>query len=103
MGLVATMLALVLGLLVASAKGSYDTQTAEVTQFAANVVLLDRLLAHYGAETAEARAVLRSTLILQTDQIWSKDDPAQENFLLTTPSSESIVDKIQALSPKDDR
>src|SRR6516162_11182572 len=54
-GLVAATLALVLGLLVASAKGCYDTQTAEVTQFAANVVVLDRLLGHYGAETAEAR------------------------------------------------
>jgi hypothetical protein len=47
MGLVATTMALVLGLLVASAKGFYDTQTNEVTQLAANVVLLDRVLAHY--------------------------------------------------------
>jgi hypothetical protein len=102
-GLVAATLALVLGLLVASAKGCYDTQTAEVTQFAANVVVLDRLLGHYGAETAEARAVLRSSLILQTDQIWSGDAPSKDYSLLAAPTSESIVDEIQALSPKDDR
>jgi hypothetical protein len=103
MGLVATTVALVLGLLVASAKNFYDTQTTEMTQFAANVVLLDRLLAHYGAEAAEARAVLRSSLILQVDQIWSTKTADQGYSLLATQGSESIVDKIQALSPKDDR
>jgi hypothetical protein len=46
MGLVATTVALVLGLLVASAKGFYDTQNAEITQFSANIVVLDRVLAH---------------------------------------------------------
>ena len=62
MGLVGTMAALVLGLLVASAKGSYDAQSTELTDLAANVVLLDRVLAHYGPETKEARELLRSTV-----------------------------------------
>jgi|SRR6516162_4028115 CDP-diglyceride synthetase len=56
MGLVATTVALVLGLLVASAKSFYDTQTSEVTQLSTNVLLLDRLMAHYGPEATEARA-----------------------------------------------
>src|ERR1700741_73047 len=56
MGLVGTMSALVLGLLVASAKGSYDAQSAELTQMAANIALLDRGLALYGPETKEERA-----------------------------------------------
>ena len=47
MGLVATMVALVLGLLVASAKNFYDAQSNELTQMSANVNLLDRALAHY--------------------------------------------------------
>ena len=50
MGLVATTVAVALGLLVASAKNFYDTQSAEVTQLAANFVLLDRILAQDGAE-----------------------------------------------------
>jgi hypothetical protein len=54
--LVATTVALVLGLLVASAKSFYDTQTSEVTQLSTNVLLLDRLMAHYGPEATEARA-----------------------------------------------
>jgi hypothetical protein len=48
MALVATMTALVLGLLVASAKNSYDTQRSEVIQLAAKLTFLDRVLAHYG-------------------------------------------------------
>ena len=58
MGLVATTVALVLGLLVASAKTYYDTQYNEITQLAANVVLLDRILAHDGPDAAETRAAL---------------------------------------------
>ena len=59
MGLVGTMSALVLGLLVASAKGSYDAQSAELTQMSANIALLDRVLAHYGPETKETRDLVR--------------------------------------------
>src|SRR5271156_1258708 len=62
MGLVATMSALVLGLLVASAKSSFDAQGAQLKQMSANVVLLDRVLAHYGPETKEARDALRATV-----------------------------------------
>ena len=51
MGMIGTISALVLGLLVASAKESYDAQKAEVTQLAAHVAVLDRVLAHYGPET----------------------------------------------------
>src|SRR5262252_2131392 len=58
-GLIGTMAALVLGLLTASAKGSYDTQKNELTEISAKVVLLDRLLAHYGPETGQARDLLK--------------------------------------------
>ena len=59
MGLIATIAALVLGLLIASAHSAYDTQESEVRQLAVHMVLLDRILAHYGPEAADARAVLR--------------------------------------------
>ena len=51
MGLIGTMTALVLGLLVASAKSYYDTQSSELTEMSAKIVLLDRVLAHYGPVT----------------------------------------------------
>ena len=43
MGLVATMTALVLGLLVSSAKGTYDTARSEVIQMAAKIAFFDRV------------------------------------------------------------
>jgi hypothetical protein len=96
MGLVGTMAALVLGLLVASAKGSYDVQSAQLTQLSANVALLDRVLAHYGPEAKEARDLLRSAVTHILDQMWSEDN--------TSPSAggEVVYDKIQGLSPKND-
>ena len=76
MGMVATMSALVLGLLVASAKGAYEAQRAELTQMAANLAMLDRVLANYGPETKEARALLRETVVQDLDQFWSNEMPA---------------------------
>ena len=49
MGLIATMAALVLGLLTASAKGTFDTLDSEIKQGAAKIILLDRVLAQYGS------------------------------------------------------
>ena len=70
MGLVATMSALVLGLLVSSAKGAYDTERSEVIQMAAKVTFLGRVLAAYGPETAGVRAQLRETMEEGIRQIW---------------------------------
>src|SRR5438128_10365109 len=70
MGLVATMAALVLGLLVASTKGTYDTQKGEVTQMAAKIVFLDRVLANYGSETTETRDLLRRSVESAINRMW---------------------------------
>jgi hypothetical protein len=99
MGLVGTMAALVLGLLVASAKGSYDAQSAELTQMSANIALLDRFLARYGPEAKETRVALHGAVARFLDQIWSKDSTGA----LPPPSGgEILYDKIQELSPKSD-
>jgi hypothetical protein len=102
MGLVATMVALVLGLLVYSAKGFFDTQTNEVTQLAANVVFLDRILAHYGPEAAEVRAELRHSIERQIDIMWSENGGQKVNVPVGGPSGEVILDKIRALNARDD-
>jgi len=98
MGLVGTMAALVLGLLVASAKGSYDTQSAELTQMSANIALLDRALALYGPETKEARALLRGAVARILDQMWSSASLS----VPTAAGGEILYEKIQGLSPKND-
>ena len=101
MGLVGTMAALVLGLLVASAKGSYDAQSAELTQMSTNIVLLDRLLAQYGPETKEARTLLRGAVDRILDQIWSKGTSAS-GVPPPFAAAEILYAKIQGLAPKDD-
>src|SRR5271156_273044 len=72
MGLVATMCALVLGLLIASAKTYYDTQNAEITEMSAKFVFLDRTLAHFGPETAECRADLKDIVGRLVTRLWDR-------------------------------
>src|SRR5215471_16991340 len=62
MGLIGTIAALVLGLLVASAKSSFDAQRSGLVQLSANVILLDRILAHYGPEAKGTREQLRENV-----------------------------------------
>ena len=59
MGTIATLAAIVLGLLIATAKGTYDAQSGAIQELAAKVMLLDRVLAKYGPETKEARDLFR--------------------------------------------
>jgi len=101
MGLIGTMAALALSLLISSAKGSYDTRSSEVTQLSANIVLLDRALAHYGPEAREARDLLRGTVARLIDQIWPQRS-AGSSQPTPTAGMEAFHDKIQALAPQND-
>src|SRR3954468_4821304 len=71
-GMVATVSALVLGLLVASAKNAFDTTDEEITQRAAKIIFLDRLLADYGPETKATREQLRRTVAAMIEILWPK-------------------------------
>jgi hypothetical protein len=99
MALVATTVALVLGLLIASAKGFYDTGNTEMTQLAADAVLMDRILAHYGPETQEARASLRNSVTRLVDFDGSKSALGKTRFDPNAQEQDSLYDKIQALVP----
>jgi hypothetical protein len=101
-GLVGTMAALVLGLLVASAKSSYDAQGTELTQMSANIIFLDRALAHYGPETREERELLRKAVVGTLDRMWSRDQIGPSRLEPTSAGVEVLYEKIQGLSPKDE-
>ena len=101
-GIIGTMAALVLGLLVASAKGSYDTQSNELTDMSSKIVVLDRVLAHYGPETKDARDLLRSAVNRMLDQGWQEDTPQHAKSVPTAAGGEIIYDRLQELSPKDE-
>jgi hypothetical protein len=98
-GLVVTLTALVLSLLIASAKAYYDAQRHELTAMSAKIVLLDRVLAHYGPETREARDLLRADVVLLLNQMWSKN---RSSLQPASPAHEVLYDKIQELSPRND-
>jgi hypothetical protein len=102
MALVATMAALVLGLLIASAKSSFDTQNTELTEMSSKVVLLDRILAHYGPETMEARNILRASVVRILDRMTSRDSAGPFQSDASDNASEVLFDKIQGLSAKSD-
>jgi len=73
-GTIATLAALVLGLLVASAKSSYDAKDGEVQQAAAKAIQLDRLLRQYGGEARPAREMLRGIIAARSDMQWVRDE-----------------------------
>ena len=104
-GLIATMVALVLGLLVASAKSAFDAQNAGFGQLSTNIIVLDRALAHYGPEAKRSREMLRRTLAHMIDQFWpergSRPAIAVDDRGITSEAG-SLLDAIRNLSPKDD-
>ena len=72
-GMIATMAALVLALMIASAKGNFDTMNSGLRQVGSRVILLDRIMAHYGPETLEARDLLRRSVASAIERIWPED------------------------------
>ncbi len=102
MGLVATMTALVLGLLVSSAKESYDTKRSEVIQMAAKVAFLDRVLALYGPEAAAARAQLRENVVDAVRRIWSGDQKGAAPLAPNQQMGDALYVNVQRLSPRDE-
>jgi hypothetical protein len=110
-GLMGTVAALVLGLMIASAKNSYDTQIANVRQLAANIILLDELLEQYGPETREARTMIRSAAAITVQRVWQEGvatdttetftpSGAAERFFLTLESLAPTTDVQRAIKPR---
>jgi hypothetical protein len=104
MGLLATMSALVLGLLIATAKSSYDAQQTAVQQIAADNVQLDQRLARFGPETIEIRTRLRDDVSRVHAIIWSPEgaSPAALDPMLSAQEFGAILAHIQDLVPKTD-
>jgi hypothetical protein len=100
MGLIGTMAALVLGLLIGSAKSAFDTQSAELMQMSSNVVLLDRLLSHYGPEAQESRYLVRAAVVRTLDRTWPNEHGVSLPSEVASEDPETLFDKLQELQPK---
>ncbi len=101
-GLIATQAALVLGLLVSSAKGSFDAMNDGITQAGARVILLDRVLSRYGPETKPAREEMRRSLTAVIEHIWPEDRarPGGMKAVETATGWEIVSDTVRELSPQ---
>jgi hypothetical protein len=104
LALIGTLTALVLGLLVASAKGTYDTQNSTVKELSAKIILLDRALALYGPETKEARELLRRVVELLRERLWPEDSARSGDLSLgeARTEMEQFYGKLANLSPQND-
>ena len=101
MAMVGTMTALVLGLITASAKNSFDTEDATVKHTASTILALDRMLADYGGETKPIRAAMHRLIATKAEQMWPEAAGAEETAA-PEAGSERIVDDILALAPSTD-
>ena len=101
-GLIATIAALVLGLLIAAAKSSFDTQTGQLRQITADLILLDNILAQYGPEARPVREQMRSTVGPFADRLWREKEPARTGPFEPNAAEDQVYSEIQKLSPHSD-
>ena len=101
-GLIATIAALVLGLLIAAAKGSFDTQSGQVKQITADLIMLDDLLSLYGPETQPIRVEMRAAIGPLIDRIWSEKRPSGTRTFVPGARAQDVYMNIQALVPRND-
>jgi hypothetical protein len=104
LGLMATLTAMVLGLLISSAHSAYDAQDAELQQLSVHIYQLDRILAQFGEEAAPQREQLHQILAAVIDRVW----PAEGGVRLATAPThvqqkiEGLFEGIASLTPKTD-
>jgi hypothetical protein len=103
-GMLATLAALVLGLLIASAKGNFDKMSNGLVQLSSKIILLDRIMANYGPETREARDLLRRSVASALERLWIIDRTGQEEKKGLDPKAglEILQKQLRQLSPQDD-
>jgi hypothetical protein len=109
LGMLATLSALVLGLLVATTKGTYDAQSAAVKDLASSAMLLDRILERYGKETKETkkikeikdiRAIIKKGALVMVKQLWpSEGEGVQASEAELRMAGDVLFDKVSDLKP----
>ena len=103
-GMLATLTALVLGLLVSSAKSSFDAMNAGIAQAGAKVLLVDHILADYGPEAKEVREQLRSAVESVIEKVWpeKKSDSGGLRAMESVDAAKTLQAKLRELTPKND-
>lgn len=97
LGLVATISALVLSLLLSTAKTSYDSRHNELVQMSTDILLLDRVLAYYGPAAGDARLRLRATVVDAIERFWPSDNAMEAGFNASASQLEGLHEAISRL------
>jgi hypothetical protein len=102
-GFLATLSAVLISLMITSAKSSYDTQDGHFRTLAAYLVETDQLLVQYGPETLQVRILMRQAVPAAIDRIWrEKRAGAQDSAFTSASLAEQIGGAIATLSPAND-
>jgi len=104
MGLVATMTALLLGIVTASARSAFDEHDSEIKSSAVSILTLDRQLARYGPETKPTRDLIKQALAFRIEATWPTDASRGRGYgaVIPTVAIEDIENQILALTPQND-
>jgi hypothetical protein len=103
-GLMATLAALVMSLLISSANTAHNTVATAVDQTIARAALLDRYLAAYGQDTQAARELLRHAMIRRAQARWPGEDfgPAEPAIPSNRNELVELEKTVLQLVPRDD-
>ena len=99
---IATMCALVVSLLISSAKTAYDTRTRELLQTSVDIVAVDRVLAHYGPEAQDARTLLRDSVQAALERVWPANGSHPAKLDPKASAADMLYDKVSQLTPQTD-
>jgi hypothetical protein len=99
MGLIATLTALVLGLLISSAYSAYDRETNEVQRLGVHLIQIDRILARFGQDATQPRVLLRKLVAAELDRGWRVHGAGPVTATPLQAEGEELFIQIASLSP----
>ena len=100
--LVSSMVALVLSLLIASAKSGFDMRRSHLAELSADVIVLDHDLARYGPETRQARTLLQQSVAVTVQRFWPDTGAPSTVINPTAYSIDPLYSTVEGLSPQSD-
>ena len=100
-GFLSTLAALVIGLMIASAKNTYDSQNTNIRQLGTNAVLVDQMLTQYGPEAKAARTLLREIIPSATLRIWQENAAGKGggSAFFVSEMAERFYNAVEGLKP----
>ena len=100
-GFLSTLAALVIGLMIASAKNTYDTQNTNIRQLGTNAVLVDQMLTKYGPEAKAARTLLREIIPSAAARIWQENIAGKDggSTFVVSETAERFYNAVEGLKP----